>query len=218
VDVKYLGNNDKGQMRLSRRAVMLRDAPPGSSSLPEGSDTAVVDAAPTAVAEIGTVYEDCEIKSVHPYGVFVEVLPGVEGLVHASELDVKKVTKPASSFQVGQLLTVKYLSNNEQGKMVLSRKVLIEDGTLKETEQPVSPPPELGMIYRNCRIVSLQKFGVFVEVTPGHEGLVHVSELDIKKVANVENTFSIGQTIDVKYLEDNEKVQINLIIFLSSFS
>ena len=43
----------------------------------------------------------------------------------------------------------------------------------------LGPPPEMGMIYRSCKIISVHNFGVFVEVTVGHEGLVHVSELGI---------------------------------------
>ena len=201
VDVKYLGNNEKGQMRLSRRAVLMRDAPAVASSLPEEGEASSVEEPKVPV--IGEIYEDREIKSVHPYGVFVEIYPGIEGLVHASELDVAKVSKPASMFTVGQKITVKYISNNEQGKMVLSRKVLLAETSNAE---PSGPPPEIGKIYRNCPIKTIQKFGVFVEVTPGHEGLVHQSELDINKVSSVESAFSIGQTIDVKFLERNDKV------------
>ena len=201
IDVKYLGNNEKGQMRLSRRAVLMRDAPAVTSSLPNEEAAIVVEESKTPT--VGEVYEDREIKSIHPYGVFVEIFPGVEGLVHITELDVEKVTKPASKFAVGQRITVKYLANNDQGKMVLSRKALLQEST-----NPIStgPPPEVGKIYRNCPIKTIQKFGVFVEVTPGFEGLVHQSELDVKKVASVESSFSVGQLIDVKYLENNDKV------------
>lgn len=47
----------------------------------------------------------------------------------------------------------------------------------------LGPPPEEGLVYRNCSIVSLHGFGVFVEVLPGYDGLVHVSELDVKRVS-----------------------------------
>lgn len=48
---------------------------------------------------------------------------------------------------------------------------------------PVGPPPEVGIIYRDCPIVGVHNFGVFVQVLPGHEGLVHISELDTKRVS-----------------------------------
>ena len=73
------------------------------------------------------------------------------------------------------------------------------------------PPPEEGMVYRNCSITGVQKFGVFVEMLPGWEGLVHLSELDTKKVADpVAAGFEVGQALDVKYLGKNEKGQMRL--------
>lgn len=57
----------------------------------------------------------------------------------------------------------------------------------------------------------MHAFGVFVEVVPGHEGLIHVSELDTKKIANVEAAgFAVGQKLDVKCLGKNEKGQLRL--------
>ena len=73
------------------------------------------------------------------------------------------------------------------------------------------PPPEIGMIYRNCTILSVHNFGVFVEISAGHEGLVHVSELDSKRVNEPEKSgFSVGTQIDVKYIGNNEKGQMRL--------
>lgn len=57
-----------------------------------------------------------------------------------------------------------------------------EDGKEKKVVE-LGPPPEVGVIYRDCEIKSVQTFGVFVEVLPGYEGLVHVSELDSKRVS-----------------------------------
>jgi polyribonucleotide nucleotidyltransferase len=51
-----------------------------------------------------------------------------------------------------------------------------------EEEVPKGPPPETGVIYRECEIVGVHNFGIFVSVLPGYEGLVHVSELDVKRV------------------------------------
>jgi len=57
-----------------------------------------------------------------------------------------------------------------------------EEGKEKKVVE-LGPPPEAGVIYRDCEIKSVQTFGVFVEVLPGYEGLVHVSELDSKRVS-----------------------------------
>jgi len=79
--------------------------------------------------EIGVIYRDCEVKGVHNFGVFVEILPGYEGLVHVSELDIKKIPNPAAAgIEAGQNLDVKYLGKNEKGQMRLSRRqVLLRD-------------------------------------------------------------------------------------------
>ena len=72
------------------------------------------------------------------------------------------------------------------------------------------PPPELGMIYRDRPITGLHSFGAFVEVTEGHEGLVHVTELDIKKVLNPEEEFKMGQMVDVIVLGNTDKGKLRL--------
>jgi polyribonucleotide nucleotidyltransferase len=67
------------------------------------------------------------------------------------------------------------------------------------------------MVYRGCAVTGVQKFGVFVEILPGYEGLVHLSELDNKKIADPAGAgFAVGQTLDVKYLGKNEKGQMRL--------
>jgi len=80
-----------------------------------------------------------------------------------------------------------------------------------EEQKEKGPPPEEGMVYRGCPVTGVQKFGVFVEILPGYEGLVHLSELDNKKIADPAAAgFAIGQSLDVKYLGKNEKGQMRL--------
>ncbi len=97
--------------------------------------------------EIGVIYRECEVKGVHAFGVFVEILPGYEGLVHVSELDIKKIPNPAAAgIEAGQKLDVKFLGKNEKGQMRLSRRqVLLRDagGGVDDTgvtPSPASPP------------------------------------------------------------------------------
>ena len=73
------------------------------------------------------------------------------------------------------------------------------------------PPPEVGMIYRQCPITGVQPFGVFVEITPGHEGLVHISELGLRRIASMEEEgYAVGQLMDVKYVGVNDRGQRRL--------
>jgi polyribonucleotide nucleotidyltransferase len=76
----------------------------------------------------------------------------------------------------------------------------------------LGPPPEDGIVYRDCEIKGVHTFGVFVEMLPGYEGLVHISEIEMNKVNvnDLQNMFKQGDKIDVKFLGKNEKGQMRL--------
>jgi polyribonucleotide nucleotidyltransferase len=84
----------------------------------------------TEVPEIGKVYSSV-VKKVTDFGAFVEFLPGKEGLVHVSQLDVKRVEKPSDVVKVGDVFDVKIVDQDDMGRYKLSRKVLL----LPESEQ-----------------------------------------------------------------------------------
>ncbi|KAL2575728.1 hypothetical protein AAZV13_16G032900 [Glycine max] len=70
--------------------------------------------------------------------------------------------------------------------------------------------PTIGDIYRNCEIKSIASYGVFVEIAPGREGLCHISELSSGWLPKAEDVFKVGDRIDVKLIEVNEKGQLRL--------
>ncbi|MFN0158231.1 MAG: polyribonucleotide nucleotidyltransferase [Bacteroidota bacterium] len=88
----------------------------------------------TEVPEIGKVYR-ATVKKVMDFGAFVEFLPGKEGLVHVSQLDVKRVDKPSDVVKVGDVFDVKITEKDDQGRFKLSRKVLMTVGP--KVEAPV---------------------------------------------------------------------------------
>jgi polyribonucleotide nucleotidyltransferase len=79
----------------------------------------------TAEAEIGAIYKG-RVKTIKDFGAFVEILPGTDGLVHISELDVKRVTKVTDVVQEGDEIEVKVLDVDNRGRIRLSRKALME--------------------------------------------------------------------------------------------
>jgi polyribonucleotide nucleotidyltransferase len=93
----------------------------------------------TAVAEIGEVYEG-KVKSIMPFGAFVEILPGKDGLLHISEIDWKRYETMDGVLEVGEVVKVKLLDvDKKTGKMKLSRKVLLprpEKSKEESTEAP----------------------------------------------------------------------------------
>ncbi len=80
----------------------------------------------TQEPEIGTIYEGI-VKSTTPFGAFVEILPGVEGLCHISELQHKRTEKTEDVVKKGDMVRVKLLSIDEKGRMRLSRKALLQE-------------------------------------------------------------------------------------------
>jgi len=78
------------------------------------------------VPEVGKVYH-ATVKKVTDFGAFVEFLPGKEGLVHVSQLDVKRVNKPSDVVKVGDTFDVKITDQDEQGRYKLSKKVLMKE-------------------------------------------------------------------------------------------
>ncbi len=77
-----------------------------------------------AKPEVGEIYEG-KVKSIMPFGAFIEIIPGKDGLLHISEIDWKRFETMDGIFNVGDLVTVKLLDIDKQGKLKLSRKVLI---------------------------------------------------------------------------------------------
>lgn len=81
----------------------------------------------TMVPVVGDIYRNCEIKSIAPYGVFVEIAPGREGLCHISELSANWLAKAEDAFKVGDHLDVKLIEINDKGQLRLSRRALLPD-------------------------------------------------------------------------------------------
>jgi polyribonucleotide nucleotidyltransferase len=81
------------------------------------------------------------------------------------------------------------------------------DGHLKAKEmiEDLTQPPQVGKIYPNAKVVSVKDFGVFVEITPGVEGLCHISELSEGYVRNIEEICKVGDTIPVKLLSIDDQ-------------
>ncbi|KAK1583773.1 hypothetical protein Q3G72_026794 [Acer saccharum] len=94
----------------------------------------------TMVPTVGDIYRNCEIKSIAPYGVFVEIAPGREGLCHISELSSNWLAKAEEVVKVGDRVDVKLIEVNDKGQLRLSRKALLpetDDGSAEEKiEQP----------------------------------------------------------------------------------
>ncbi|MFP4452771.1 MAG: 30S ribosomal protein S1 [Desulfobacterales bacterium] len=138
------------------------------------------------------------VTRLMPYGAFVELIPGVEGMVHISELSWTRVEKPQDAVSVNDTVQVKILGireseeNTQQTRISLSIKQALGDPWQNITEKFALGDKVEGRVTR-CADV-----GAFVEISPGVEGLVHVSEMSYRKrVLKAHDMVSPGDEINV---------------------
>lgn len=150
---------------------------------------------------------DASVKTIMPYGVFVEIFPGVEGLVHISELSWSRVAHPDEIIKVNDTIKVKILDiDKETSKISMSAKQVLGDPWETVHAQFKNGDKTNGKVTR-CA-----DFGAFVEIAPGIEGLVHISEMSYKKrVLKAEDIVSPGDRVPVTIKDvDSLKRRISL--------
>ncbi|MFY8330496.1 30S ribosomal protein S1 [Vagococcus carniphilus] len=141
------------------------------------------------------------------FGAFID-LGGVDGLVHVSEISYSHVDKPEDALTVGDKVTVKVLSiDPEKDRISLSIKETLP-GPWDNIEERAAVDSILeGTVNR------LTSFGAFVEVLPGVEGLVHISQISHKHIATPHEALQEGQVVTVKVLdvsEENKRIGLSI--------
>ena len=141
------------------------------------------------------------------YGAFVD-LGGIDGLLHISEISWGKLKHPQEVLAIGDTVKVKILSMNaEKGKISLGLKQ-----TQPEPWTVINETYEVGQVVEG-KVVQIKEYGAFVELEPGLDGLVHISEVANKRVTNIAEELEIGQAVAAKILEiDTERKRISLSI------
>ena len=141
------------------------------------------------------------VTRIMPYGIFVQLAEGVEGMVHISELSWSKVAKPEEAVKVADTVRVKTIRiepDKRPGmlKISLSMKQLSDDPWNRADFQFQEGDKIRGKVTR-CK-----NFGAFVEVAPGIEGLVHISEMSYtKRILKPEEVVSAGESVSVMVKE-----------------
>jgi len=141
------------------------------------------------------------------YGAFID-LGGIDGLLHISEISWGKLKHPQEVLQIGDKVSVKILSmNEEKGKISLGLKQ-----TVPEPWSVIDETYQVGQVVAG-KVVQIKEYGAFVELEPGLDGLVHISEVAHKRVTNIADELSIGQEVSAKILEiDKDRKRISLSI------
>ena len=148
-----------------------------------------------------------KVARITSFGAFID-LGGVDGLVHLTELSHERNVSPKSVVTVGEEIQVKVLDlNEEEGRVSLSLKATTP-GPWDGVEQKLAAGDVIeGTVKR------LTDFGAFVEVLPGIDGLVHISQISHKRVENPKDVLKVGQEVTVKVLEVNaadERVSLSI--------
>ena len=188
-------NKDKGRLVVSRKAVVAAERAEQREKL-------------LAVLEVGQT-RTATITSVQAYGAFADI-GGVDGLIHISDLSHERVKSAADVVKVGQVVTVKVLKLDlaqTPPKIGLGLKQLVADPGAAALEAVEAGATVTG------RVTKLMPFGAFVELAPGVEGLVHISEISHERIPTVDKALRKDEVVTCKVLSiDPAQKRISLSI------
>ncbi|MGE0751523.1 MAG: 30S ribosomal protein S1 [Variibacter sp.] len=149
---------------------------------------------------------DGVVKNITDYGAFVD-LGGIDGLLHVTDIAWRRVNHPTEVLNIGQTVKVKIIKiNHETHRISLGMKQLLDDPW-----QGIEAKYPVGARYKG-RVTNITDYGAFVELEPGIEGLIHVSEMSwTKKNVHPGKIVSTSQEVEVQILEvDPVKRRISL--------
>ena len=147
------------------------------------------------------------VKRLVDYGAFIDV-GGVDGLAHISDLSWERVTHPSDVLKVGDEVDV-YIKNidPENKRISLSVKNTQRDPWLDKAEKYVEGDLLEG------KIVKIAKFGAFMEIEPGFDGLIPMGEISDRRIENAEEVLQVGDIVKVKVMRiDLKRKRISLSI------
>lgn len=180
-------DQEKNRLILSHRAVVEEEQGKKKQDL-------------LAAIQSGQVIEGT-VQRITDFGAFVDI-GGVDGLVHISQLSHEHVEKPSDVVQEGQQVQVKVLSvDRDNERISLSIKETLPGPWADIDEKAPKGSTLEGTVKR------LVSYGAFVEVFPGVEGLVHISQISHKHIGTPHEVLQEGQTVKVKVLDVNKEDQ-----------
>ena len=183
-------NKDKDRLVVSRKAVLASERAEQREKL-------------MAVLEIGQT-RTATITSVQSYGAFADI-GGVDGLIHVSDLSHERVASAADVVKVGQVVTVKVIKldlSQTPPKIGLGLKQLVVDTSgieMRAAQQSAISALEPGATVTG-RVTKLMAFGAFVEIAPGIEGLIHISEISHERIPSVDKALRANEVVTCKIL------------------
>lgn len=156
---------------------------------------------------IGKVVK-AEVRNLTNYGAFVKLEPGIDGLIHISDISwTKKVSHPSEALEKGDEVEAVILSVDSESKKITLGIKQLSDNPWESLEKDL----KVGSTVTG-KITRLAAFGAFVELENGVEGLIHVSEISDKPFNKIEDVLSVGETVTAvvsKVDPENKKVSLS---------
>lgn len=191
--IEFVEGKRENKMVVSRKAILVKEKEE-------------IEAKAWENFELDETYEGT-VKRITNFGAFVEV-NGVDGLLHLSEMSWGKIDNPKSILKINEKINVKIIAlDKENKKLSLSVKALLENPWNDICDKYPEGNIALG------KVVRFASFGAFIELEPGVDGLVHLSEISHKRIEKADEMLSIGENVKVKILKvDKENKKISLSI------
>ncbi|XYY59165.1 30S ribosomal protein S1 [Bacillus velezensis] len=177
-------DRDKNRVILSHRAVVEKEQTAKKHDFLQ-------------TLEVGSVLEG-KVRRLTDFGAFVDI-GGIDGLVHISRLSHSHVEKPSDVVEEGQDVKVKVLSVDRDNERISLSIKETSPGPWSQVGEKVKQGDVL-----EGKVRRLVSFGAFVEILPGVEGLVHISQISNKHIGTPHEVLEEGQTVKVKVLDVNE--------------
>lgn len=147
-----------------------------------------------------------KVTRIEAFGAFVNIGHGVEGLVHVSQISRQRVEKVDEHLKVGQDVDAMILEIKEGGKKISLGMKQLEPDPWDEVPHRLSVDSQI-----TGKVTRLMDFGAFVEVLPGIEGLLHVSQISTERIQNIQRVLNVGQEVTVRVASiDPESQRIGL--------
>ncbi len=147
------------------------------------------------------------VKTIKDYGAFID-LGGADGFLHVGEISWNHIRHPNEVLKEGQSVNVKVLKlDREKNRISLGMKQLTQNPWMAAADRYPADSTVHGKVTRTT------EFGAFVQLEPGIEGMIHISELEHRRVKRVIDVVNVGQEIDVKVLEfdvDKKRIALSL--------
>jgi len=184
--LKY--DRKRNNVVLSRRSILEQERVAAKTETLEG-------------IEEGHILEGV-IKNITDYGLFID-LGGIDGLLHVTDISWGRITRPSDNFSKGDKIKVKVLSfDREKERVSLGLKQLM-DNPWEMIERKYA----VGSVIEG-KVVNLTDYGVFVEMEPGVEGLVHITEMFwTREIKHPSKVLSVGDIVKVMVLDVNPEVK-----------